>query len=351
MIATLPLATSSVSMGNPEGGHKIEVIMEAIAKNGISGIEICHEHLVELALRLDRRTDDQAILNAAVYVRRACDSLGLEVIALQPFALYEGLVDREQHQKMIARMRHWVVLAHSLNTETIQMPSNFAREGTTGDIDKIVADLKEVAQLTGRASPPIRIAYEAVAWGNYVDLWEQSWDVVKRVNEPNFGLCLDTFHIAGRIYGDPTAASGRATGADEAYQASLDLMKQDLDASKIFYLQLSDAERLSSPLIAGHEWYNIGDNPRMTWSRAARLFPCEEQYGGYLPVLRATEVIINDVGYRGWVSMEIFSRRLAQPDSPDVPFEYAARAKASYQKVIEALNSGALPGGNNAQQD
>lgn len=44
-------------------------------------------------------------------------------------------------------------------------------EGTTGDIDKIVADMKEIAELGLKESPPVRFAYEALAWGAHLDLY------------------------------------------------------------------------------------------------------------------------------------------------------------------------------------
>lgn len=60
-------------------------------------------------------------------------------------------------------------------------------------------------------------AYEMWAWGCHVyvvspvflnvplnrcsyprsNIWENTWEVCKRVDRSNFGLCLDTFQIAG----------------------------------------------------------------------------------------------------------------------------------------------------------
>lgn len=41
--------------------------------------------------------------------------------------------------------------------------------GTTGDVEKIVADLKEVARLGLVENPPIKFTYEAMAWGAHID--------------------------------------------------------------------------------------------------------------------------------------------------------------------------------------
>lgn len=43
------------------------------------------------------------------------------------------------------------------------------KEGTTGDFDSIVADMKEVAIMGLQQNPPIRFVYEAMAWGAHID--------------------------------------------------------------------------------------------------------------------------------------------------------------------------------------
>jgi 4-hydroxyphenylpyruvate dioxygenase len=47
-------------------------------------------------------------------------------------------------------------------------------EGTTADEDKIVADIRELGELGLKEDPPIRFAYEALAWGAHLDLWALS---------------------------------------------------------------------------------------------------------------------------------------------------------------------------------
>ncbi|KAK3706844.1 hypothetical protein LTR37_012523 [Vermiconidia calcicola] len=215
--------------------------------------------------------------------------------------------------QMVKKFEQWLDLVHALGCDIIQVPSNFDRSGTTGSMDKLVADMVEIADLAAQQDPVVRIAYEAVAWGAHIDLWEQSWEVVKKVERPNLGLCLDTFHIAGR----------------------------DLDVSKVFYIQLSDAEKLENPLIEGHEFYNAAQPACMSWSRNARLFPCEEEYGGHMPIVPIARAIVNKLGYRGWISMEIFSRHLLSSEE-GIPVEYAKRARRSYDKVYERLGWNAL---------
>lgn len=333
-------ATATVSLGAP-GTHSVIPILEAASKAGLKGIEIFYNHLAHHAASISNSAVDDvtqaSLLQAAKDIRQQCDTLSLTVITLQPFAQYDGLLDQHQHHLLVRKFKLWIDLAHILGCDIVQIPTNMVKEGTTGDIDKIVADIDELAQLASEADPVINLAYEAMSWGAHHNLWEHSWEVVKRVDRENVGLCLDTYHIASRVWADPCSATGETESADEDLAASLARMAAQVDVNKIFYLQLSDAERLSSPLLEGHEFYNPKQPPRMSWSRNARLFPCEEGRGGYMPVLDIARVIVNELGYRGWISMEIFSRHLSDPGE-SVPVEYAERALASYLKVRERLN-------------
>ncbi|KAK3698039.1 hypothetical protein LTR37_017155 [Vermiconidia calcicola] len=265
----------------------------------------------------------------------------LIIINLQPCASYDGLLDTELHMQMVKKFEGWLELVHALGCDIIQMPSNFDQSNTTGNMDKLVADMVEVADLAAQQDPVIRIAYEAVSWGAHIDLWEQSWEIVKKVDRANFGLCLDTFHISGRVWADPASSTGKRPNADADLEASLTLLAKEVDVSKVFYVQLSDAEKLDTPLIEGHGYFDAGQPARMSWSRNARLFPYEEEYGGHMPILPIARTIVNELGYRGWISMEIFSRHLLG-SGEGIPVEYAKRAIWSYDKLYETLGWNAL---------
>lgn len=75
---------------------------------------------------------------------------------------------------------------------------------------------------------------------------------------------------------------------------------------------------------------------RKIWSRNARLFPFEENLGGYMPVLEMLEAWIFDWGYRGWVSMELFNRSMSDP-SPGIPESHAKRGAEAWRKCVKAL--------------
>lgn len=337
----LASATATISLGKP-GLHSISTILKAAASAELKGIEICSPNILQHAstvsqLPQDSEPSDDQVISAAEDIKRQCDELNLTIIVLQPFAGYEGLIDVAEHERKISRFKLWLDTCAALDCDIIQIPST-SRPGdlTTGDVEKITADMQEIADLAAKREPPVNLAYEALSWGTHINLWEQSYEIVQKVDRPNFGLCLDTFHVAARVFAAPTESSLISTsGKSDLINSLLNLVKT-VPVEKIFYLQLSDAEALSSPLVEGHVFYVEGQPPWMSWSRNARLFPCEEALGGFLPVLSIAKAIVNEIGYRGWVSMEVFSRHLAE-EGDGVPIEFARRAMRSWGKVREKL--------------
>ncbi|KAL2263809.1 hypothetical protein VTK26DRAFT_4976 [Humicola hyalothermophila] len=337
------LAITSMSLGRCYAGHSFTTKLDAAQKYGYQGIELFHEDLADLAEQLSSEApspagpSQAAQIAAARHIVRLCRARGIEIVCLQPFSHYDGLLDRDEHQRRLEQLDFWIRLAHELETDIIQVPANFLpAEQVTEDLDLIVSDLRKVADIGLRASPPIRFAYESLCWSTRVDLWERCWEVVQRVGRPNFGMCLDTFNIAGRIYADPTAASGRTPNAEEAVRQSIARMVEQVDVSKVFYVQVVDAERLGTPLVPGHPFHNPEQPPRMSWSRNCRLFYGEKDRGAYLPVKEIAWAFFHGLGFEGWVSLELFNRRMADEDA-EVPEELARRGAASWSKLARDM--------------
>lgn len=329
-------AIASMSLGRA-WVHGLPAKLEQARKHGFAGIELFYEDLEYVARTIDEKVLPETLVEAARIVRKLCDDGGLEIIALQPFMHYEGLRNRDWHVERVAEMKLWLRLAKILGTDLIQIPSTFLDEDkVTGDKTIIVADMKEIADLGMKEDPTIRFAYESLAWGTYINTWEQCWDIVKQVDMPNFGIVLDTFNIAARVYADPALPSGTNPDAQNAMKASLDRMKCTIDPEKIFFVQLADAERLATPLTSNHELYDPSQPARMSWSRNCRLFYGENEQGGYLPIKDIAQVIIHDLGYHGWVSFELFHKFLGS-SSEDVPAEMARRGEKSWQKFSKDL--------------
>lgn len=334
-------ALATVSLGRASAGHDIIKKLHQASVHGFKGVEIFFECLEALASKnqdASRAPSRQEIVDAAIVVQETCKELNLQVVCLQPFVYYEGLVDEHQRQQRLQDLIFWFEICQILKTDLVQIPSNFQPEGTTGDIDRIVADLSLASNLGANQSPPIKIAYEAVSWGTHIDTWEQAWDIVTRVNLPNFGLCLDTFHIAGRVWADPTSENGLNPNADYELERTLAKLVNEVDPAKIFYVQLSDAEKLHCPLVPGHALFQATMKPRMAWSRNARLFPFESERNAYLPIWRICNALFVQLKWGGWVSEEIFNQSLfATGDA--IMRQHATRARQSWDVLSEKLQS------------
>ena len=321
-----------MSLGRCFAGHSLEHKLDMARKYGFRAIEVFYEDLVDLANSTHGDESRASQVSAAKAVRQMCRARGQTIICLQPFMHFGGL-NRAAHAQRIDELRFWMQLAHALDTDLVLFPSSYLPESKVSpDMDVTVRDFQEAADIALHAG--VRLAFEALCWGTRVDTWQASWDIVRRVDRPNFGLCLDSFNIAGRIYADPGAASGKVPNWRVALSKSLSEM-QGLDMRKVFLVQVADAERLSRPLDENHEFYQSGQPARMSWSRNARLFYGEEGYGAYLPVREILDAVLR-TGYKGWMSFEVFNRALVSPDA-SVPEVMARRAAASWDKMVTEL--------------
>ncbi|KAI0552341.1 xylose isomerase-like protein [Xylaria curta] len=319
--------------------HDFDDKIKTAAKDGFKGIEVFYEDLEYLARKISSTENPTAeqLLQAADHVCRLCESVGVEIIGLQPFLFYEGLIDREKHDQLIEKMKFWLQLVKKLGTQTIQIPGNFLpTDQLVGDFDIIASDLREVADMGAKEDPPVRFAYENLCWSTHVDTWEKAWEICKRVDRPNFGLCLDTFNIAGRVWGDPASSTGSTPKADADLQTSLQTMTREVDVNKVFYIQIVDAERMLTPLVSGHEFHVDGQPARMSWSRNARLFAYETDRGAYLPIEAVAKTIVHELGYKGWISMELFSRTMSM-EGAEVPAQHSSRGIAAWKKLEQRL--------------
>lgn len=311
--------------------HDLPGKLDQAAKYGLD-IELFYEDLEYVAKALPGGVVPHNLRAAAHEVRSLCDQRGIIVMCLQPFMHYEGIRDRQKHAQRIEEMKLWLELAKVLGTNLISIPSTcLSTDEMSGDMELIVSDLREVADLG--APEGMQFAYESLAWGTYSDTWEQSWHIVQKVDRENFGICFDTFNMAGRMYADPASPSGRNPNAEADTQASLDRLVKTVDVRKIAYVQVVNAEYLREPLVEGHQYYDASQPARMSWSRNCRLFYGEEDRGAYLPVKAILKAILVDLGFQGWVSAEMFNKSLIEPGS-HVPAEHAQRAAESWQKIV-----------------
>ncbi|RMJ21947.1 Xylose isomerase-like TIM barrel [Aspergillus sp. HF37] len=316
------LAISSLSLSQ-HPNHSLDHKVRIAAEHGYAGIEIVFSDLATYA-----QAQKLSMSEAADQIKTVCDQTQTHILSLAAFENFEGhntpLEDRLHHAGQ------WIEIASRLRATHLQVPSQYSLD-STGDPDVLIPELRQLADL-GRASrPPVSIAYEALSWGTHHSTLESSLRVVEAVDRPNFGLCLDTFHVVTKVWADPFAASGKFPNADTRLHSTLREFAKECPLDRIFYIQLSDGERFDPPFSKEHPWYVDGEAAQFTWSKHARPFPHETRLGGYMPVSEVARAWIVEMGFRGWVSLETFDRRMR--DGRERPERAAGRGMEAWRRV------------------
>jgi 4-hydroxyphenylpyruvate dioxygenase len=335
MVCKLGIPTAS--LGHVTAGHTLETRLDVAKQFSYQGVEIFYPDIVALAKGdSDADPSQSSLLSAAYQARTMCEDRGIEIICLSSFLDYEGQLDRTVHQTKFKEFQLWLSVARQLKTEMIMMPASSLPADQLGGRALIVQDLQQAADEAAKFS--IRIAYEARCSATLIDRWEYSWDVIKAIDRANFGMCLDAVHIAGRIFADPSTPSCRIPDSDTAVSVSLRRLQKLVKPEKerIFLVQIGDARPPDEPVSPGSFEYDVTKSARMVWSQKYRLFYGEVTRGGFLPMERIMDAILNGVEYEGWVSLEIFSARLDCWET-GVPMEMARRGAVSWGKLADDM--------------
>ncbi|KAK5049522.1 hypothetical protein LTR84_004451 [Exophiala bonariae] len=321
--------------------HELEPKIKATAQAGFEAIELFYEDIKLPSRRqtnITRPFQENLYSNARLF-RKLCDQYGLKVIVFQPFKNYEGLLSKSRHEEKLAKAMVFFEICQILGADILLIPSMFhtSLEIATGG-EKVVEDFRELADLAASYSPPIRLAYEYMAWGAHVDSWQTTWAVVQKVDRSNFGMCIDTYHTLAKVYGDPEALDGLRPNALESLKADLADLARMVDVQKIWYIQLSEAMKMDTPLSPSHPFFNSQQHPLMQWSRNGRVFPGDLELGGYMPVDEIVRTLVLEMGYQGWVSMESFHASTADPD-PETPIRQAQKAMKLWKQLVASLET------------
>ncbi len=229
----------------------LEEKMRACAAAGFDGIEIFEQDL----LVSPHSPED---------IRELAAGLGLSLDLYQPFRDFEGVSD-DLLEANLCRAEAKFQLMNRLGADTMLVCSNVATASI--DDDGVAASqLRRLGEVA--AGYGIRLAYEALAWGRYVNDYEHARRIVELADHPSVGTCLDSFHILSR-------------GADPSGI-------EKIPAEKIFFVQLADAPELSLDVLS--------------WSRHYRVFPGEGAFD-----LTAFMTHLVRSGYNGPVSLEVFN--------------------------------------------
>ena len=229
----------------------LEEKMRACAAAGFDGIEIFEPDLIVSPASPEE-------------IRDLAGRLGLTLDLFQPFRDFEG-VSGDLLEENLFRAEAKFALMNRLGIDTMLVCSNVGT-ATVDDDDVAAAQLRRMGDLAARYG--VRLAYEALAWGRFVNDFEHAQRIVNLADHPNVGTCLDSFHILSRGW-DPAGI-------------------EKIPAEKIFFVQLADAPELSMDVLS--------------WSRHYRVFPGEGAFD-----LTTFMAHLVRSGYDGPVSLEVFN--------------------------------------------
>nr|KAK5448881.1 hypothetical protein LTR18_001969 [Exophiala xenobiotica] len=320
------LAIVSVSLGQ-HTSHTLTDKIAGAAHAGFAGIEIAYPDLEAYAAALS-----VSMLVSARQIGDFCKEKEIHVLAFASFQNYEGsplpLSDR------LEKAEKWLELARALGAEHLQMPSNYERV-INNHHQVMVSELRQLADRASAKRPIIKIAYENLAWSSHCTTWQEALVIVQEVDRDNFGLCLDSFHLSTFLWADPYSTSNRQPNGDETLEESLRALAQDCPLDRLFYLQLSDGERMDPPYSESHPWYSPSLEVGHVWSNEARPFPLETEYGAFMPVQEIAQAFLVGLGFKGWVSLETFDRRMRKKENG--PGQNAKRGAAAWQNLSDRI--------------
>jgi sugar phosphate isomerase/epimerase/4-hydroxyphenylpyruvate dioxygenase-like putative hemolysin len=256
----------------------LEDRLVAAAAAGFDGIEIVEDDLIASPLSPEQ-------------VRQRCTDLGLTIQTYQPFHNFEA-VPPDVLRANLRRADRKFELMRRLGADTMVVCSTLSPDAVDDD-DLAAEQLRLLAERA--AEHGVRIAYEALAWGRFVNTADHAWRIVRRAGHPALGLCLDSFHVL--------AGGGDLNGI------------RVIPGDKVFALQLADAPPRHM------------DVPR--WSTHHRLFPGQGSFdlAGFANTVLST-------GYRGPLSLEVSNDVFRQAD----PWRTATDAMRSLLSVREAID-------------
>lgn len=195
---------------------------------------------------------------------------GLRTTGFQVLRDFEGL-SGHLHDYKVDIAKSMLKMCEALGSDVLLVCSSTSRHAES-DPALLARDLCKLATL---ALPlGIRIAYEALSWGRFVNDYAASWRIVEEADWPNLGLAIDSFHVL-------------------AARSEFDAL-QEIDPGKLFLVQLSDFLWQYTPTF----------EDRKNTARTFRVFPGEGVHTERLVELTRT---LHRIGYQGDYSFEVFN--------------------------------------------
>ncbi|KAI0125328.1 3-dehydroshikimate dehydratase [Xylariales sp. AK1849] len=330
--AQIPTSYATCSIGYKES-HTLTLKLKAIADAKFDAVELSMPDILAYGKLLNGQEPDpkdyDTLVEIGKKIKEQMAEHGLKVLMLQPFANFEGWrAGSKERSDAFDRARGWIRIMEAVGTDMLQVGSSDA-PGISSSFDELAADLAELADLCAKKG--FRIAYENWCWATHAPTWKDVWDIVKKADKPNIGLCLDTFQSAGGEWADPTSKTGVLEGISRTHlesdwSKSLAELSTTIPPEKIYLLQISDAYKMDPPIEAKDD--ADGLRPRGQWSHDYRPLPYD---GGYLPVHEFLKAVL-DTEFTGWLSVEVFDPK-GQQKYADMG-EYAFKAMDSLEKLL-----------------
>jgi sugar phosphate isomerase/epimerase len=267
----------------------LEAKLRAVREGGFTQIMLAARDLVE-------HPGGEAAAISAVH------RSGLRVTGFQVLRDFEGLPGH-LHAYKLDIAKAMLRMCHALGSRVLLMCSSTSTNAS-GDPEVLVRDLSKLATLAVPLG--IRIAYEALSWGRHVNEFPQAWEIVASADRANLGLALDSFHML----------------ATQTGLGDLDLV----DPKKIFLVQLADFMFRELP----------SREERIDTARHFRVFPGEGVHGADVAELVRR---VDDMGYRGDYSFEVFNDDYVQLPAPLV----VARARQAVKRLTDHVSRRSLP--------
>ena len=267
---------------------------------------------LELKLRAIRGAGfGQVMLNAADIVGdprgeeaavAAVRASGLRVTGFQVLRDFEGL-SGHLHAYKVDVAKAMLAMCRALGCNVLLACSSSSAHASR-DPAILVRDLQKLATLAVPLG--IKVAYEALSWGRYVNQVAQAWELVDQAARANLGLALDAFHLL----------------AQETDLGVLD----EIDPAKVFLVQLSDFlwQETRTP------------DERIETARHYRVFPGEGVHSDKISDMVRR---LDAMGYRGDYSFEVFNDDYRQLPLPMV----AERARRSVKWIAGVVSRRSLP--------
>jgi len=225
--------------------------LEAVAAAGFDAVELFEPDFI-------------GYLGTPREARRLLDDLGLAIDLYQPLRDFEG-VPRSLFERNLDRAERKFDLMQVLGAPLVLVCSNTSA-AALGDPALAAEQLHALAERAARRG--LRVGFEALAWGRWVQRYGQAWSIVRQADHPNLGLILDSFHTLS-LGDDPSGIGG-------------------IPGDRIFFLQMADAPRLTLDVIQ--------------WARHYRKLPGQ----GDFDLVTFLETVLL-AGYEGTLSLEIFN--------------------------------------------